>query len=137
MFLETAIGHITTVLAFLDAQLASPGVGLAFVLSMLAGIAAAQFAKFPLSRAIDDDGWFSWVVRAVSVAAAMIFGLCFPVPMHWTVAALAGLASIGFYHLSLLLIRRKWPWLETKKVVGSVEPPATAFLAAMARREDK
>lgn len=134
---ERALGILAAVIGAFDNLVTSPGPGVSFALAMVCGVAGAQFLKFPLSWYVEDDRRFSWLVRALSVVITIIFAHTFSDALNLPLEVLAGLCSVGFYHVSLAVIRRRAPWLETKAFVGSVEPPMSAVLAAQRRAMDR
>jgi hypothetical protein len=119
-----------------DGVIATMGPTITIILSMASGGALAQFLKFPLSRAMQEP-WFSWTVRAMATLGTVLFAhtLSSAVPLWLEIGA--GLLQPLCYHASLALIRRFWPWLETRKVVGSVKPPASAVQAQAQREADR
>lgn len=131
---ETVVQRILAGLGASDQLISTMGPSLSILLAIAGGTAAAQFFKYPLSRAIRDDGLFSWSVRAVAVSVTFLLALFLTEAMPWPVALVFAFLQLAFYHASLAMIRRWWPWLETKAVVGSVDPPASAYLADEKRK---
>lgn len=120
-----------------DQLINTMGPSLAILLAIAGGTAAAQFFKYPLSRAIQDDGMFSWCVRAVAVMSTFLLALFMTENVTWPLALVFAFLQLGMYHLSLILIRRWWPWLEVHSAIGSVEAPPAAVQAQNQRQADK
>lgn len=134
---EQILQRILTGLGASDQLISTMGPSLSILLAIAGGTAAAQFFKYPLSRLIADDGLFSWCVRAVAVAATFLLALFLTDQMRWPLALVVGFLQLAVYHASLRMIRRWWPWLEASPVVGSVEPPPSAYVARAQRLADK
>lgn len=134
---ETILQRILSGLGASDQLISTMGPSLSILFAIAGGTAAAQFFKYPLSRAIHDDGMFSWSVRAVAVLSTFTLAMFLTDKMAWPLALTFGFLQLAIYHASLSMIRRWWPWLETKAVVGSIEPPVTAYLADAERKADK
>jgi hypothetical protein len=128
-------------LAAADQVLTAKSIVVTILMAWVGGGAIAQWLKFPISRTVSDV-WFDFTIRTVAVSSAMVFGLTglgltSSPALAWPLAVIAGATQPGVYHLSLLVIRHWWPWLEVHSFVGSVTPPARAFEAAIQREADK
>jgi hypothetical protein len=117
---ETILQRILTGLGASDQLISTMGPSLSIVLAIAGGTAAAQFFKYPLSRAIPDDGLFSWTVRATAVLVTFVLALFLTDTMTWPLALVFSFLQLAVYHVSLAMIRRWWPWLEDHKAVGSM-----------------
>jgi len=133
---EQILQRILAALGAGDQLIVAGGPTLTIIMAMMIGGALAQFLKFPLSRAVQDP-WFSYLVRVIAVVSTFVFAhfLSETVPL-WLQFGAAVLQPLS-YRISLAIIRRFWPWLETKKYVGAVWPPDSAFQADAQRRADK
>lgn len=134
---ETILQRILAGLGASDQLITTMGPSLSILLAIAGGTAAAQFFKYPLSRLIEDDGLFSWCVRAVAVAATFLLALFLSETVTWPLALVFAFLQLAVYHASLRMIRRWWPWLEAHPLVGSVEPPKEAYIARELRRIDR
>lgn len=135
--LEQFITRLVSALGAGDTTIAASGPTVCILVGMLAANLVAQIFKYPLSLFIDRQATFEWTVRMITVIAGTVVAHGLGDKLNWYWSALAGLAAWAFYHLSLALIRRKWPWLETSLLVGAVDPPATAQQAADQRAINK
>ncbi len=116
-----------------DAAILGMGPIIASVLAMLGGFGATQLMKFPIKRLIPAT-WSDYLVRtfAVIVTFAFAHGLGeLPLALELVIAGLQPIA----YTWSMAVIRRRWPWLEATRTVGSAQPSAGAVAALQARRE--
>lgn len=129
------IESVLQLLGFSDQALETMGPTLAILLSWAAGGAVAQGVKFPLSRTI-PAAWFDWTIRTLAIVATFAFSLLLS-DMPVGLAAVAAVAQPVWYHFSLAMIRRWWPWLEVSPIVGSVSPPPSAFTAAAQRKANQ
>jgi hypothetical protein len=130
---------IETVLSWLgfgDQALAAMGPTLTILLSWAGGGAVAQALKYPISQIVSAD-WFDWIVRTIAVAATFGFAVLLSDAVSLPLAAVAGLAQPVWYHASLSVIRKFWPWLEVNPIVGSLTPPNSAYRAAAQRQADR
>lgn len=134
---EIFLQRFLTAVGASDQLIAVMGPSFTILLAWVCGGAVAQFFKFPLSWYVADDRRFSWLVRALAVLATWGF-------MHWLSDTVPLPLEIGLamlqpliYHATLAGIRRWWPWLETKPMVGSVDPPREAFMAQQIRNAEK
>ena len=134
---ETFLQRFLAAIGAGDQLIAVMGPSVTVLLAWICGGAVAQFLKFPVSWYITDDRRFSWWVRTVAISATWGF-------MHWLSDTVILPLEIGLsmlqpliYHASLAVIRRWWPWIETKKFVGSVSPPQSAFVANDLRQAEK
>jgi hypothetical protein len=134
---EIVLQRILAGLGASDQLIATMGPTLSILLAIAGGTAAAQFFKYPLSRAIADGGLFDWSVRAVAVGVTFLLSLFLTEKISWPIALVFSFLQLAFYHLSLAMIRRWWPWMEAKPMVGAIEPPLKAFEAAAQRQADK
>lgn len=120
-----------------DAALRTMGPVLTILLSWIGGGAVAQFLKYPISRAVQDGAAFDWTVRTVAVLSAFGFAHVLSGSVTTPLEVVAAVTQPIAYWASLRLIRRFWPWLEVHPAVGSVTPPASAFVAAAERAADQ
>ena len=68
---------------------------------------------------------------------AFAFALLLSDAVSLALAAVAGLSQPVWYHVSLAVIRKFWPWLEVNPIVGSLSPPHSAYRAAAQRDADR
>lgn len=112
-------GKTVEVLEAADRLIGSMGPGLTFVLSVLGSNVLTQIMKAPLAHKIPEP-WFSLVIRVLALTFAVLLMCNLSDAITWRSALLLAPASVMFYHASLSLIRRFWPWLELHPMVGSV-----------------
>lgn len=130
---------VELVLAWLgaaDKTIAVMGPAATIVLAMLFGGALTQWLKFPFAHLVSDT-WYDWTVRTFAVLVTMAFAHILSDSLHWTLEVGVGLFQPIAYRAGLGAVRRWWPWLELSPMVGSVQPPASAYAAAAQRQVDK
>lgn len=129
---------IDTVLRWIgvgDAAIAAMGPVLTLTFAWLFGGAAAQWLKFPLSRAMNrDNAAYDWSVRTMAVVLTFAFAHFIGDSLNtWFEVGIAVTQPVAYY-VAIRAIRRWAPWLEVSKLIGSVEPPAEALRAAADRQ---
>lgn len=134
---EQIITRIVAGLGLGDQVIAASGPTACILAGMLGANLVAQLFKFPLSLVLVRPPAFDWGVRVLTVVAGTLIAHGLGDSLNWAWASLAGLSAWGFYHLTLAVIRRFWPWLEVFHMVGSVDPPPTAQQAAAQRAADR
>ncbi len=134
--LEDAIAKLLKLLGAGDQLIAAGGPSATWVLAMLFGVAGAQALK-PIYKDWLSPAAFNALTRGIAILLPFFFAhhLADSLNVAWEVAA--GFCSMGFYHITRTLIRRKWPWLEVSPAIGAVDPPATALQAKAQRAADK
>lgn len=134
--LEQWIERAVKIIAVADQIITAGGPFLTFVLAMLFGVAAAQALKF-LYKGDLREPWDSRLTQVIAIAAAVFFAHCLSKSLNWGWKIAAGFSSIGFYHVTLMAIRKWVPWLEVSPLVGACHPPASAEQAAVQRQIEK
>jgi hypothetical protein len=135
--LEQFISRLMATIGAGDGVIAASGPTACILAGMVAANLVAQIFKYPLSLFIVRPGAFDWSVRMITVIAGTVVAHGLGDKLNWWWSLLAGLSAWAFYHLSLALVRRKWPWLETSLLVGSVDPPLSAEQAATQRQIER
>lgn len=124
-------------LGFSDQLIKDMGPTLTILLAVVAGGAFAQWIKFPLNRRIADKGLFSWTVCTLAMLATFLAAHFLSNSLAAAVEITVALLQPALYHITLDIIRRFWPWLETLKFVGAVDPPKRAYTSRAKRQAEK
>lgn len=133
---ESVLKHLLSALGAGDQLIAVMGPSFTILLSWVAGGAVAQFLKYPLSRRLQDPN-FSFVVRLIAITSTLVFAHLLSDSIHATLEVVVALVQPLVYHVSLAMVRKWWPWLETRRFVGSISPPPTAVTANQLRLQQK
>ena len=115
-----------------DAAITGMGPVVATALAMLGGSSLTQLLKFPLARAVPDE----WTVYAVRWLAILTTWLALHYLTHLPVMLelVLALAQPYAYTLTMRVIRRRWPWLEAGKALGSTQPSEASIDALVERK---
>lgn len=135
--LEQFIAKLLATVGAGDQLIAASGPTACILFGMIGANLFSQVFKYPLSLVLVKPAAFDWAVRMLTIISGTVIAHSLGDSLNWAWASLAGLSAWGFYHLSLGIIRRRWPWMETSYLVGSVDPPPTAQQAAAQRAADK
>lgn len=129
------ISDLLTYLGASDSALTVMGPSLTILLSFLFGGGAAQMVKFPLGTKLSGP-WYDWTVRAIAVICTAAFAHFLSDTLPWAAEIGVGAAQPVAYKVCWAIVDRKWPWLETNKIIGSANPSSEAVLARARRLAD-